>query len=273
MDEKTKEETVNNDRVRYSITDKIWEKMEPELEKVKCSKAGRPAKQKNRDFMEAVIWIVRTGAPWRDLPRTLGKWHTIYTRYRRWGAAGVWTRMWEELHKQQLDNAFMCFFDSTTIRAHQHAAGAPGKTAEESALGRSKGGLTTKIHVATVDEKIAISIVLTPGNSNDCTQFQSVYENIPEENTIQAAALDKGYDSNQIRLTLAADGIEAVIPGRSNRVTTIVYDKNKYKKRNCIERFFNRLKHFRRVATRYEKHAFTFLSIVHIAAAFIAARN
>jgi transposase len=172
-----------------------------------------------------------------------------------------------------LEDAVFGFVDSSTVRAHQHAAGAPGKTAEESALGRSRGGLTTKIHVITVDEKHTAVIQITPGQASDCAQFRSLHRDLPVENVIESMAGDKGYDSNEIRTILAEDGIEPVIPGRSNRTKSIVYDKIKYKERNRIERYFHKLKQFRRIATRYEKHAFTFLAMVHIAATLIAVRN
>lgn len=114
---------------------------------------------------------------------------------------------------------------------------------------------------------------LTPGQASDCAQFEPLYRALPEDNVLESAALDKGYDANAIRTRLAVDGIEPVIPGRSNRNATITYDKNKYQQRNRIERFFNKLKHFRRIATRYEKHAFTFLAMIHIVAALISVRN
>jgi transposase len=259
--------------VRLCILNECWELLGPEIEKAKRSKAGSPPKQSVRDFMEAVIWVIRVGAPWRDLPAELGKWHTVYTRYRRWEAAGIWKRLWKSLNKESLEDAVIYYIDSTTVRAHQHAAGAPGKTAEEAAIGRSRGGLTTKIHVAALDEKHTAVIQITPGQASDCVQFRSIHQELPEENVIEHAAGDKGYDTNEIRALLAEEGIEPVIPGRSNRTQTIVYDKTKYKERNRIERFFNKLKHFRRIATRYEKHSFTFLAMIHIAAAFIAVRN
>jgi transposase len=140
-------------------------------------------------------------------------------------------------------------------------------------LGRSRGGLTTKIHAATMNENQAVVIQVTPGQASDCAQFASIYEALPEENVLESAALDKGYDTNAIRARLSLDGIEPVIPGRSNRIEPIVYDKTKYKERNRVERFFNKLKQFRRIATRYEKHSFTFLAMIHIVAAFISARN
>ena len=77
---------------------------------------------------------------------------------------------------------------------------------------------------------------------------------------------DKGYDSDEIRADLAKRGIEPVIPPRSNRKTTIDYDREAYKRRNLIERCVNRLKQFRRIATRYEKTARAYLSMLCIAA-------
>jgi transposase len=87
------------------------------------------------------------------------------------------------------------------------------------------------------------------------------------------AVADKGYDSDAIRETLSIDGIEPVIPPKCNRKTLLAYDPAAYKERNRVERFFNKLKHFRRIATRYDKLATSFLALVHLVSAFIFARN
>jgi len=116
-------------------------------------------------------------------------------------------------------------------------------------------------------------VQLTPGQASDCAQFDSVYDALPKDNVLEAAALDKGYDANRIREPLSLDGVEPVIPGRSNRTEAIAYDHSRYARRNLVERFFNKLKQFRRIATRYEKHAFTFLAMIHIVSAFISIRN
>jgi len=99
-------------------------------------------------------------------------------------------------------------------------------------------------------------------------QFEVPYAELPQENMLQSAALDKGYDANRIREILTLDGIGPVIPGRSNRREVIIYDRVKYAKRNVAERFFNKLKQFRRIATRFEKYAHTLLAMTHIVAAF-----
>ena len=115
--------------VRKKITDKAWEQLEPALKAAKHSQAGKPAEQDERLFMEALLWLARTGSPWRDLPRELGRWHNVYMRFRRWDDSGVWQRLWIALQTEAMSEAREVFIDSTTVRAHQHAAGAPKKTA------------------------------------------------------------------------------------------------------------------------------------------------
>lgn len=81
----------------------------------------------NRQFIEAVLWILRTGAPWRDLPPELGHWHTTYTRFSRWNRKGVWERLLTAVSGDaDLEEVFL---DSTAVRAHLHAAGAKKNTA------------------------------------------------------------------------------------------------------------------------------------------------
>ena len=78
----------------------------------------------NRRFVEAVLWMARTGAPWRDLPPEFGNWNSVYVRFRRWARAGVWQRVLRVLH-DDLDREHL-LMDSTIVRAHQHSAGAKG---------------------------------------------------------------------------------------------------------------------------------------------------
>lgn len=92
----------------------------------KASDPGRTAAD-NRLFVEAVLWIARTGSPWRDLPGEFGPWNSVYQRFARWSRRGVWDRVFAQL-AQDADFEEV-FIDSTIVRAHQHAAGAPKKTA------------------------------------------------------------------------------------------------------------------------------------------------
>lgn len=109
--------------LRKVLTDARWKKIE-QLLPGKASDPGCTAKD-NRLFVEAVLWIARTGSPWRDLPTELGNWHTTYVRFARWRDTGVWDRVAQALAGDaELERVFI---DSTIVRAHQHAAGAQKK--------------------------------------------------------------------------------------------------------------------------------------------------
>ena len=111
--------------VRLILRDDQWERLAPLLPG-KATDRGVTARD-NRLFIEAVLWIGRTGAPWRDLPAELGNWHTTYTRFSRWAKSGVWERVFEALGTDRdLEEVML---DSTAVRAHQHAAGAKKNTA------------------------------------------------------------------------------------------------------------------------------------------------
>ena len=103
---------------RYEIKDYEWVRLEPLLPG-KVGDVGRSAAD-NRLFINAVLWIARSGAPWRDLPERFGNWNSVYQRFRRWSRKGVWQQVFEALQEPDLD---WLLLDSTTVRAHQHAAG------------------------------------------------------------------------------------------------------------------------------------------------------
>lgn len=146
------------------------------------------------------------------------------------------------------------------------------KNGIDQALGRSRGGLSTKIHAATIDENCAVALHLTPGQAHDGRQFESLYESLDAENVLESAALDKGYDADRIRERLDLDGIEPVIPPINTRSKKLHYDKERYRERNRIERFFNKIKNFRRIATRYDKLRKTFFAAVYLCASFLIAK-
>ncbi len=115
--------------VRRIINDPMWQQLEPAVTAAKHSLAGAPGEMTEREFLEAVLHLQRTGSPWRDLPPELGYWHAVYMRFRRWEARGVWRRLWQSLQADSFAGARDLLLDSTTVRAHPHAAGAPKKTA------------------------------------------------------------------------------------------------------------------------------------------------
>ena len=111
--------------------------------------------------------------------------------------------------------------------------------------------------------------MLTGGEGQDAPGLEQVFAQLPEKHSLEYGVMDKAYDSNHIRETLREKDITPVIPPKSNRKESIDYDKDQYKLREKVARFFNRLKQFRRIATRYEKLGQTFLAFIHIVASCI----
>jgi len=106
---------------RHEIKDEDWERIQ-DLLPGKAGDVGVTAKD-NRLFVNAVLWIAKTGAPWRDLPERFGHWNSVWKRFDRWSKKGVWERVFQVLQDPDLE---WLMFDSTVVRAHQHAAGAKG---------------------------------------------------------------------------------------------------------------------------------------------------
>jgi putative transposase len=107
---------------RHRLSDAQWERIAPLVP----GKPGDPGRhgEDNRLFVEAVLWLGRTGAPWRDLPAEFGRWNSIYRRFWRWAKRGVWSRILEKvIEDPDLEHLII---DATTVRAHQHAAGGKG---------------------------------------------------------------------------------------------------------------------------------------------------
>jgi transposase len=115
-------------KMRTLLKNEQWERIKHMLP----GKAGDPGRraEDNRNFVEAVLWIARTGSPWRDLPPAFGPWNSVYVRFARWSRSGVWQRVFMELSKDS-EFAQRVYLDSTIVRAHQHAAGAVKKTARK----------------------------------------------------------------------------------------------------------------------------------------------
>ncbi len=128
--------------MRYVITNALWAELGPRVAAAKRSAAGAPAALSDRLFLEAVLYRARTGVAWRDLPDAFGDWNAVYQRAKRWRLAGVWDRLFDALPTGgPVGGVRRLFIDSTTVRAHPHAAGAkkrPGRARTRSA-GRGAG--------------------------------------------------------------------------------------------------------------------------------------
>jgi transposase len=130
-------------------------------------------------------------------------------------------------------------------------------------LGRSRGGFTSKIHARTNEEGLPLAFIITAGEAHDATAYDDLMKT--DEKRPKALLGDRGYDSDAIREDAYIHGTNPVIPTKSNRKVQRPVDPLLYALRNRIERFFNKLKNARRVATRYDKTAESFLAFVQLA--------
>lgn len=133
-------------------------------------------------------------------------------------------------------------------------------------MGRTKGGLNTKIHAVVDEAGRPIRLFLSAGQEADISQAETLVEEIPAAMLVA----DKAYDSDAFRECLLERGIQPCIPPRSNRKHRPPYSKRNYRKRHLVENFFERIKNFRRVSTRYDKLAETFLGFVCLSATLVA---
>ena len=130
-------------------------------------------------------------------------------------------------------------------------------------MGRSRGGLTTKVHALTDARGLPIKLVLTPGQVHDANGAAMLLTDLTDGGVVLG---DKAYDADWIRQRIEAQGAAPNIPDKVNRKHRHCFSRALYKERNHVERFFNRIKHFRRVATRFEKHAANYLAMIKLAA-------
>jgi transposase len=169
------------------------------------------------------------------------------------------------------------YVDSTIVRAHQHAAGAKQGNPPIEALGRSQGGFSTKVHIRADEGGKLMTLLLTPGQQHEATAFEPLMEHgevkrwdrgRPKLRPYRVVG-DRAYSSRKIREYARRHGLRIIIPRKRNESRTGPFDRDIYRTRNRIERLINRLKQFRRLATRYEKRAENYRTMWIIAATFL----
>ncbi len=195
------------------ITNEAWEKMFIFFKSCKGIYVG--SKQKLKIFLEAIYWIVRTGAQWREVPERYGKWNSIYCRFNGWCEKNIWEKLMN-FCVQDPDLEYLSI-DATIVRAHACSAGQGDQL--KKGLGRSKGGFTTKIHAKVDALGLPLKLLVTAGQSSD---FGKALDLIKDENGSYIIG-DKGYDSDEIRAQIKVKNCTPVIPGRSNRKEVIEY--------------------------------------------------
>jgi transposase len=208
-------------------------------------------------MIAAMIYVLRTGCPWRDLPAFYGPWSSVYMRWRRWCRSGLWDVLLQRV--SQHPAGVLRHLDATHVKVHQDAS--TGGHQQTECIGKTKGGLNTKVTALVDGQGRALELALTPGPCADVCAAVAI--NLPAHKRIVA---DKGYDSDAFRQRIRDHGSQPCIPPRCNRSEPRAWRRDHYRKRHRVENFFQRLKRRRRIATRYEKLSLHYLAFIQLAA-------
>jgi len=243
---------------RTMLSDELWSKHREIMRQFNIyDKPGL------RMAVEGVLFRIRVGCPWRDLPEAFGKWNSVYKKFNQWSKNGIWLKLFQSLTSDP-DTEWM-FIDGSYVKAHQHSAGAAGD--EPQAIGKSRAGNTSKIHLAVDAYGLPIRFRITGGEVNDCTAAPELIAYLPDG---QIVVGDKGYDSEALRQQIADRGMTSVIPRKKNsKRGNEGLDWPLYKYRHLVENAFCRLKQYRGLATRYDKLGRNYESVVAIMCAFL----
>ena len=261
--------------MRRVLTNPIREVLEPLVEAAKKSPAGDKPDLPDREFLEAVLYRARTGLPWRRPARGVRR---LERRLPAGQAVAARRQLGPPVRRPPGRRPGRR--GQATVRRFDGRPGPPArrrgeqkKPADDEALGRSRGGFSTKIHVICTDEDTAVGVVLTPGQAGDAPQFGKLFDaGTAEVPTADEVVADKGYDSWDIKNKVLEADAAAHIPSKSNAAEPWPHDPEAYADRNRVERLFNKLKQFRAVATRFDKLGKVFLATVKIALTFIKVR-
>ena len=248
----------------YWLTDEQMARLEPYFPK----SHGKP-RVDDRRVLSGIVFVNRNGLRWCDAPREYGPHKTLYNRWKRWGERGVFLRIMEGLAAANATPktiVTVIVIEAICPRAHRAASSPRAKNGVLGRLvGRTKGGMNTKLHALTDADGRPLSFFMTAGQVSDCTSVAALLDDLPKALWMLG---DRGYGADCSRDTLHAKGITRCIPGRISRIIPIRYDKRRYRSPSRIESMFSRLKDWRRVATHYDRCPTVFFSALAATAVF-----
>ena len=242
---------------RTMLTDQHWSKLKPILVNF-----GIYLKHNLRLFIEAILYRIRTGCPWRDLPEIFGKPNSIFKKFNRWCKDSKLLKIFKLL-SNNTDSEWV-FIDASHVRAHQHATGV-----KDQAISKSIGGNSSKIHLAVDANGNPIEFIIGDGKTHDVKVAPHLIDALDLKDT-EILCADKGYDSELLREKIENTDTKANIPKKCNSKSSSQHmDWYLYKIRHLVENAFARLKHFRGIATRYDKLKQNYENSVALACIFI----
>ena len=244
--------------IRLMLTDELWSKLRTIMRQ-----HGIYDKPKLRKMVEGILYRMRVGCPWRDLPSKFGFWNSVYQQFNRWSSKNKLMKIFKSL----VDHPDLewVFIDGSIVKAHQHSAGAASN--ENEAIGKSVAGNTTKIHMAVDAHGLPIDFEITGGEIHDCKVAPEFFSKLPNANYMIA---DKGYDSEELRNIVRSKSSIPIIPRKNNSKTgNHDMDWGLYKYRHLVENLFARIKHFRAIATRFDKLKRNYTSMVALACGYL----
>lgn len=184
----------------------------------------------NLSVLNAILYVAEHGCKWRGLPKRFGNWHTIYTRMNRWSKAGVLDRVFEQLQYNQIVRIKIeaVSLDSTSVKVHPDGTGARKKNGPQ-AIGKSRGGWNTKIHLVAADARTAIAFSLSPGQAHDAPEGRTLLRWLgPQERPVHLL-MDRAYEGNETRQLALDLGFIPVVPPLKTRVEPWEYNREVYK--------------------------------------------
>ncbi|MFO8111177.1 MAG: IS5 family transposase [Desulfosalsimonadaceae bacterium] len=253
------------------ITNEQWNRIEPIIRSLTPSKdpRGRPGRDP-REVLNRILWILRTGAPWKDLPQRYPPYQTCHRRFQQWVRQKVFRRIVQELAEDLYERGNIdireAFIDGSFSPAKKGVF----------AVGKTKRGKGTKIMAITDASGIPVAAHIESASPHEVKLVEATIDKGFTRETPDKIIGDKAYDSDPLDYRLLDEHrIEMIAPHRNGRKKPKTQDGRKlrrYRRRWKVERFFAWLQNFRRVVVRYEYHAENFLGMVQLGCAIILLR-